>query len=208
MSFLYYITVWILLAFSFGAQEFLPAIEFAHQARVLLPPALFFCSSLSVSFPVMLIFAFFTGFVWDARHLPYKPEKVKFNETSEMKMGGHAETREHVHNNLPHGYSILLFGALGTVMQGIRPLFKRGRWELPVVMVGVATFTWLLIEYLLMSFLRGRFYFPDGLWTKIITDALLAMLAAPLLLYSLHSFARVFRFEAHNEGITLRFHGS
>ncbi len=208
MSILYYITVWILLAFSFGAQEFLPAIEFAHQARVLLPPVLFFCSSLSVSFPVMLIFAFFTGFVWDARHLPYRPDKVKFSDTSEMAMSGHSETRERSHGNMPPGYSIILFGALGTVMQGIRPLFKRGRWELPVVMVGVATFVWLLIEYLLMSFLRSRFYFPDGLWTKLITDALLAMLAAPLLLYCLHSIARVMRFEAHNEGLTLRFHGS
>ncbi len=208
MSILYYMTVWILLAFSFGAQEFLPAIEFAHQARVLLPPALFFCSSLSVSFPVMLIFAFFTGFVWDARHLPYKPDKVKFSDASAINTGGSAEIRGHASGNLPAGYSILLFGALGTVMQGIRPLFKRGRWELPVVMVGVATFTWLLIEYLLMSFLRGRFYFPDGLWSKLITDALLAMLAAPLLLYCLHSFARVLRFEARNEGLTLRFHGS
>lgn len=208
MSVFYYMTVWVLLAFSFGAQEFLPAIEFAHQARVLLPPALFFCSALSVSFPVMLIFAFFTGFIWDARHLPYKPDKVKISETSEMTAAGHAETREHARGNLPPGYSILLFGALGTVMQGIRPLFKRGRWEIPVVMVGVATFTWLLTEYLLMSFLRGRFYFPDGLWSKLITDALLAMLAAPLLLYTLHSFARVLRFEARQEGITLRFHGS
>lgn len=208
MSILYYMTVWSLLAISFGAQEFLPAIEFAHQARVLLPPVLFFCSSLSVSFPVMLIFAFFTGFVWDARHLPYKADKVKFSDASELSMNGHAETRERSRGNPPPGYSILLFGALGTVMQGIRPLFKRGRWELPVVMVGVATFTWLLVEYLLMSFLRGRFYFPDGLWTKLITDALLSMLAAPLLLYCLHSFARVLRFEERNEGLTLRNYGS
>ena len=155
----------------------------------------------------MLIFAFFTGYVWDARHLPYRPDKAKFSDTSELAMNSHAETRGRSRGNLPPGYSIILFGALGTVMQGIRPLFKRGRWELPVVMVGVATFTWLLIEYLLMSFLRGRFYFPDGLWTKLITDALLAMLAAPLLLYALHSFARMLRFEARNEGLTLRFHG-
>jgi hypothetical protein len=201
-------TVGILLALSFGAQEFLPAIEFAHQARLLLPPVLYFCSSLSVSFPVMLVFAFFTGFVWDARHLPYRPDKVKFSDTSELSMNGHAEIRGRSHGNMPPGYSILFFGAIGTVMQGIRPLFKRGRWELPVVMVGVATFGWLLIEYLLMSFLRGRFYFPDGLWTKLITDALLSMLAAPLLLYSLHSLARVLRFEARSEGPTLRFHGS
>lgn len=208
MTAIYYTTLWLLLAFSFGVQEFLPAIEFAYQARVLLPPALFFCSALSVSFPMMLFFAFFTGFVWDARHMPYRPDKMKNREVSELSMKGHSEIRERSGSTLPPGYSILLFGSLGTVMQGIRPLFKRGRWELPVMMVGVATFVWLLVEYLLMSFLRGRFYFPNGLWTKLITDALLAMLSAPLLLYTLYSLARIFRFEARREGLTLRYHGS
>jgi hypothetical protein len=33
--------------------------------------------------------------------------------------------------SLPFGISIVLFGMLGTLMQGIRPLFKRGRLELP-----------------------------------------------------------------------------
>ena len=77
MSFIYNLLVFFLLLITFGLQEFIPPIEFAQQARVLLPPVFFFSASLSVPFPVMLCLALFTGLVWDARHLPYKEEKVK-----------------------------------------------------------------------------------------------------------------------------------
>ena len=206
MSFLYNLVVIILLALSFGAQEFVPAIEFAQHARLLLPPVFFFSASLSVSFPVMLCLALFTGLVWDARNLPYKPEKVK--QTAEMTAS--AEFSERVHNiggNLTLGYSIFFFGALGSLMQGLRPLFKRGRWEVPVIMVGIATGVWLLTEYVIMSFLRGSFYFPHLMWTKIITDALLAMFVAPIMLYILHTFARLLHYEVRHEGLTYRFNG-
>jgi hypothetical protein len=207
MTFVYYIAVFVLMALSFAMQEFVPVLEFAQQARVLLPPALFFSSALSVSFPVMLMLAFFTGFVWDARHLPYKVDKAKIVEVSDMAAGSSIESRAESGGRLPMGYSIFLFGALGTLMQGVRPLFKRGRWELPVIMVGVATFGWLLTEYLLMSFLRGSFLFPDGIWTKLVTDSLLAMLVSPLLIFALHTLARALSFEARTDGLSFRFHG-
>jgi hypothetical protein len=203
MSFLYNIVVLLLLALTFGIQELIPAIEFAQQARVLLPPVFFFSASLSVSFPVMLFLALFTGLTWDARHLPYRPEKIAATAAAvEYAAPDVVETRSQGMGHLPVGYSIILFAATGTLMQGIRPLFKRGRWELPVVMVGVATLLWLLVEFLLMSFLRGSFEFHPGLWTKLVTNTLLAMLVSPVLLFLLHSLQRIFHFEVHNEGLT------
>lgn len=208
MTVLYYIVVGVLLALSFLAQEFVPALEFAQHARVLLPPAFFFSAALSVSFPVMLALALFSGVVWDARHLPYGHEKPRAAEYSEMGASGPAvELHAATGGPLPLGYSAVLFAGLGTLMQGIRPLFKRGRWELPVIMVGLATFVWLLVEYLLMSFLRGSFVFPARIWTKLITAGLLSMLAAPVLLFTLYSLARWLRFEQPREGFTFRFHG-
>lgn len=208
MNTIYYIVVGLLFALSFGAQEFVPAMEFAQQARVLLPPVFFFSASLSVSFPMMLAFALFTGLVWDARHLPYHPGKPAAVEVAEAGAAvSKVELRAEVGGSLPLGYSAVLFSGLGTLMQGIRPLFKRGRWELPVIMVGLATFAWLLVEYLLMSFLRGSFIFPSRMWTKLVTCALLATLAAPLLLFTLHSLARWLRFEQPGDGVTFRFHG-
>ena len=206
MSFLYNIVVILLLALTFGIQELIPAIEFAQQARVLLPPVFFFSASLSVSFPIMLILALATGLVWDARHLPYRPEKVKVEARSEWASGqGNAaisETQSQGMGHLPVGYSIILFAVMGTLMQGIEPLFRRGRWELPVIMVGVATLAWLLVEFILMSFLRGSFEFHTALWTKLVTNTLLAMLVSPILLFLLHTLQRAFHHEVRNDGFT------
>lgn len=208
MSVIYNLLVFILLVLTFGMQEFIPPIEFAQQARVLLPPVFFFSSALSVPFPVMLCFALFTGLIWDARHLPYKPDKVNAAPATELVSNDLSEKFSSHGGDLPFGYSTFLLGIMGTLMQGIRPLFKRGRWEVPVVMVGLAIFAWLLIEYLIMSFLRGSFVFPSGMWTKMITQALLAMLVSPVILFILHTFARTLHYEVRQEGLTYRFYGN
>ena len=208
MSVIYNLLVFVLLVLTFGMQEFIPPIEFAQQARLLLPPVFFFSSALSVPFPVMLCFAVFTGFVWDARHLPYKPERTKDPVATELVANDLSERGGTSSGDLPFGYSTFLFGVMGTVMQGIRPLFKRGRWEMPVIMVGLATFAWLSIEFLLMSFLRGSFLFPHGMWTKMITQSLLAMLVSPVILFLLHTFARTLHYEVRQEGLTYRFYGN
>lgn len=207
MSIAYNLLVCALLALSFGIQEFPAAIAFAQFARVLLPPVFFFSASLSVSFPMMLFLAFFTGLVWDARNLNYRPEKEPALEATELVSENHVEKNVNV-TVLPVGYSIILFGMIGALMQGIRPLFRRGRWELPVLMVGVGTFAWLLIEYLLLSFVRGSFVFQPEMWTKIVTNTLLAMLVSPLLLFLLHTLARLVHHEVRNEGLAYRYYGS
>ncbi|MFZ4765863.1 MAG: hypothetical protein ACOYMN_13005 [Roseimicrobium sp.] len=180
----------------------IPAIEFAQQARVLLPPVFFFSASLSVSFPVMLLMALIAGLVWDARHLPYRTEKLTAAEVAQVADVEVSELRTQGTADLPVGYSIILFSVTGALMQGIRPLFKRGRWELPVIMVGVAMLLWLVVEFLLMSFLRGSFEFHHGLWTKLVTNTLLAMLVSPVLLFLLHTLARMFHHEVRHEGFT------
>lgn len=207
MSFPYNFSVLVLLLLTFGVQEFMPVIEFAQQARVILPVVFFFCSSLTVSFPMMLVLALATGLVWDARNLPYKPEDAPPVDTMELAASDVSERNSGM-GELPVGYSILLFGVAGALMQGIRPLFKRGRWELPVFMVGIGTFIWLLIEFLLMSFLRGSFLFPPELWTKLITCSLLGMLVSPLLLFLLHTLAGICHYEVRNDGLVYRYHGS
>lgn len=208
MSQLFNILVFILLTLTFGVQEFIPPIEFAQQARVLLPPVFFFAASLSVSFPVMLFLALFTGLLWDARHLPYKEEKMPPQKVLDLSMQNSTDSHLRGSVKLHIGYSIFLFGVAGTLMQGIRPLFKRGRWELPVFMIGMATFLWLFVEFLLISFLRGSFEFHPGLWTKLGTDTLLAMLVSPPLLFALHMMARVLNYEVRNESLVYRTYGS
>ena len=195
----------ILLLLTFMVQEFIPGLEIAQFATLFLPAVFFFSASVAAPFGVMLMLAFVTGFIWDARHLPGVVESLAGAEDvfgtgadSELGAGSHP---------LPFGLSIVLFAMLGTLMQGIRPLFKRGRLELPVLMVGVATFLWLLSQYLIITFLRGSLQFPMGVWSKMITDTLLAMLAAPLIFLLLYSLARLSSYEIKYEGLRYRFDG-
>jgi hypothetical protein len=150
------------------------------------------------------VLAFFTGFLWDARHLPGVSEAMGSGLDVFGEDGG-AEFSASM--ALPFGLSIAIFGMLGTLMQGIRPLFKRGRLELPVLMVGAVTFSWLLLQYIVMTFLRGTLDFQPMVWIKMGTDTMLAMLAAPLIFLLLYSLASLSSYEIKYEGLRYRFDG-
>jgi hypothetical protein len=196
----------LLLLLTFVVQEFVPGISMAHHATLLLPPVFFFTAAVAVPFPMMLILAFITGFIWDARHLPAATETVKSG--AETLISGAMAAPELVSGGgLGIGISIIIFGLLGTFLQGVRPLFKRGRVELPVLLVGFTTFIWLLLEYLIQTFLRGSLFFPTAIWTKMVTDTMLAMLASPLLFLLLYSLAGLSRYEIKYEGLKYSFDG-
>jgi hypothetical protein len=195
----------ILLLLTFMVQEFIPGLEIAQYATLFLPAVFFFCASVAAPFPMMLVLAFITGFLWDARHLHGVTDSVAGMDDL-FGLGVDSESGADSHA-LPFGLSIVLFGMLGSLMQGIRPLFKRGRLELPVIMVGVATFVWLLSQFLIITFLRGSLQFPGGVWSKMITDTLLAMLASPLIFLVLYSLARLSSYEIKYDGLRYRFDG-
>ena len=196
--------VLILLLLTFMVQEFIPGIQIAQFSTLFLPPVFFFASSVALPFPMMLVVAFVTGLIWDARYLPGVSEAI--HETGSL-LASSSDAEFTAAMSLPFGLSIILFGILGTLLQGIRPLFKRGRLELPVIMVGAATFSWLLIQYLTITFLRGNIDFHPMIWTKMITDTLLAMLAAPLIFLLLYSLARLSSYKIKYEGLRYRFDG-
>jgi hypothetical protein len=194
--------VLILLVLTFGLQEFIPAVPMAYHARLFLPAVFFFTSAVATSFPMMLVFAFVTGFLWDARYLPAPMSSP--DEALALMEGVERQFTGMGNGEVTFGLSIVFFGLFGTLMQGVRPLFKRGRLELPVVMIGIAVFGWLLSQYLTITFIRGSFSFPPSVWSKMITDTLLAMLVAPLMFLLLHALARWMRFEIRYDG--LRYH--
>lgn len=207
---LFNIIVVILMVCAFVVEEFIPAIPIAQHARLFLAPVFFFSAAVAVPFPVMLLLAFMSGFMWDARHLQVVvPDSIAeavagFGETS---TGAGYNAAMSSGMDLRFGVSIIMFGVIGTVMQGIRPLFKKVRWELPVLMVGLVTAFWLSIQYLVLTFLRGEIFFPFDVLSKLITDTLLAMLAAPVIFLVLHMLAKVTNYEIKYEGLRYRFDG-
>lgn len=203
---IFYPVTFVLLLLTFVVQEFIPGIPMAQYATLFLPPVFFFAASVAVPFPAMLILAFVTGFLWDARYVPgvFEPAHRAANS---LLGGGPLPELDMVAGGFGFGLSILLFGLLGTFLQGVRPLFRRGRLELPVLLVGFTTFAWLLGEYLVMTFLRGSLFFPTGVWTKMVTDSLLAMLASPLFFLLLYMLAGLSRYEIKYEGLRYSFDG-
>ena len=180
-----------LLAASFFVQEFIPAFEWAYSARLLIVHITFLTVAVAVPFPAMLTFAMMCGFVWDARyHMPvYPPDAI----------GGVLTQAE-----LPFGFTIFIFGLTGALIQGVRPLFRRGRWELPVLMIGICTSLALLIEYLVISFHRGGLEISPEFWWKLLMTGLFSALISPFLLLLLTRLASRTRFRLRTEGLKRR----
>jgi hypothetical protein len=183
----------------------MPAAAIVENARLFLTPVFFFAASVAVPFPMMLVMAMMAGFIWDARYLQapaLQAAPSEFAGTGFSMVEGTLAADPGA--GLMFGSSILLFGALGTMMQGIRPLFKKGRWELPIFMVGFVTTVWLSLQYLVLCFSRGNLHFVDEIWTKLVTNTLLSMLASPIIFLALHMLARATNYEIKYEGLRYR----
>ena len=150
----------VLLFSSFILDEFIATFLSPLGIRFFIVQTLFFTFSLSVSFPIMLLFAFLTGLTWDSIHMA-------------IDMG----------KDVGFGYSIFLFFVTGALMQGMRPFFSRGRWEAPVVLVGVSTSLFFLMEWFFISFARANFTFPENYWKQLWVSVFFGMVVAPFFFY-------------------------
>jgi hypothetical protein len=206
---LFNLAVMLLMVLAFGVEEILPAVQVLQNVRLFHAAVFFFAASVSVPLPTMLIMAFFTGLVWDARYLMMPSHDTAVDQLVSVGLSGAGNFGSSISigGELGFGYSILIFGLLGLLMQGIRPLFKKGRWELPVLMVGVATAMWMGLQYLLITFLHGGFVFTTAIGYKMVTTVMFAMLVAPLLFLMLHILARATNYEIKYEGLRYRFDG-
>ncbi len=159
--------------FALILQQFIPPITMLEGARVLLLPMLFFYGALAFPFPVMLLLAFLSGFMWDALTVYVSDSAVEISL----------------------GWSIVLFAVLGSIMNGFRPLFQRGRWEVHCLVSGVCTSLIVLAEYLMITFRRGGFAFPNEIWWRIGGAGLIALLLSPVLFFLLNRIALLTGYE-------------
>ena len=157
---LFVLVLIVLLFASFILDEFIATFLSPLGIRFFIVQTLFFTCSLSVPFPVMLLFAFLTGLTWDSIHMA-------------IGMG----------NDVGFGYSIFLFFITGALMQGMAPFFSKGRWEAPVVLVGVSTSLFFLMEWFFVSFARANFTFPENYWKQLWVSVLFGMVVSPFFFY-------------------------
>ena len=161
----------ILMGLVFVAQiveVFIPPLDWMYNAHIYITPVLVFYGAMALPFPLVLVLAFWAGFLLDT-----------FNA---QVVGTHVE--------ISLGSSILLYAVLAGIMHGLRPLFARGRWEVHCIMSGLCTSAILVGQYLMLSFRRGSLFFSREVWWQIGGPGLLAMLMAPLVFWMLHWLAR------------------
>ena len=161
----YTVSVILLLLLAVLAQQFLPAFSGLSRARILLVPLVFLCASVTLDLPGMLLLAFVCGFLWDAQNA-LGPQ------------GGDPDIYPQV-GSLRFGYSILLYGGMGFLMQGIRPWFKRGRWQISVIFGAIALFLYLFAEYMLLAFVRGDLALSRTIVVQMALTCALTMFFAP-----------------------------
>lgn len=167
----------VLLLAALVVQQFLPAFTGLYDSRILLVQLVFLCCAVTVATPTMLVIAFIGGFLWDAQ----------------CALGpscGDAEVYVQQVESLRFGYSILLFGAMGYLMQGIQPLFRKGKWHFSAILSGIAVFLYLAAEYLIITFVRGDFMLTRSTALQMVYTSLLTMLLSPFVFWLLFRIAR------------------
>jgi hypothetical protein len=160
------------------AQHFVPALP-PYGARVLLMPLVLWYGSLALPLPGMLALAFCGGLMWDALNV-----SVELSE-------GRVE--------VALGWSILLYAVLGGLMNGFRPLFQRGRWEIHCLLSGICTSFIVLAEYLMLTFRREPvvFVFNKDIWWRIGGAGIVAVLLSPFLFFALNYVAFLTGYDPH-----------
>lgn len=187
----YSLSILLLVLLALIAQQFIPVLTGAYNSRLLLVTLVFLCASVTVRPPVMLALAFICGFLWDAQNALGPP-------------GGDPDVYKDPAESLRFGYSIILYGLIGYLMQGIQPLFREGKWQFSTFLVGVSIFIYLISEYLIINFVRGEFQFSRATFFQITFTSILTMLFSPVVFWSLFQIAERFGHEIRFEGLKKR----
>lgn len=177
---LYSLATFPILLLAFCLQEYLPRFGCQwHYSLFLLFPTCFLCASVTVAYPLMLLQAFLFGLAWDLRWV------ISPNERGL--------------SDLTVGTSIALLGALGSMMQGIRPLYLRRRIIMPAMLVALCVFLLRVAEYLILNVKRSGFAFPPLLVREMASSSILSLIFAPLALLGLRSMAKALRYDVRLE---------
>jgi len=182
----YSLTTILLLLAAFFIQQFLPAFTGLHQSRILLVQLMFLCAAVTVEQPTMLLLAFIGGILWDA-NCGLGPH------------GGDPQVYTQQVDAIRFGYSILLFGAMGFLMQGIQPLFKQGKWQFSAILSGIAIFLYLSAEYAAINFVRGDFFLSKATIFQMASTSVLTMLFSPLIFWLLFRIAAAYNHSIYPE---------
>lgn len=159
------VTLFFIIAMftAFVLQHFTGAVP-GFGSQILLLPVIFLCGAAALPVWSMLCLAFTAGLMWDCVHC--------------VSIDGAAD--------FPFGGTIVLYAVIGSLMNGLRPLFFRGLWHIHAAVTGALTSLLVLAEYIIITFRREPFalIWPREVWTRIGGSGLVAaVLSVPVFLF-------------------------
>jgi hypothetical protein len=175
----YNISTVIFLLIAFLVQQFVPAFSGLSHARFLIVHLVFLCCAVTVTTPTMLLLAFIGGLLWDAQC--YLAPIV-----------ADPEVYSHPVESLRFGYSIILFGVAGFLMQGLNPVFRQGKWQFSAILSGIAIFLYLAAEFIVISFIRGDFTITRSILRLMFYTSILTMTLSPIIFWILYQISNLF----------------
>lgn len=184
----YLLTVLGLLLVAFVLRQFIPVFPQFYHVRLLLVPLVFICAAVTLDVVGMLLLSFLCGLLWDAQH-------------TILPVAGDPEVYPEVAATLKFGYSIFLFAIAGFIMQGVKPLFQEGKWQVSVLVTGVALFLYLFVELMLLSFVRGRVVLTGATFKFIMFSSLVTMCLSPFIFLLLSKLANTFKYQISYKGL-------
>ena len=175
----YNLSTVIFLLIAFLVQQFVPAFSGLSHARFLIVHLVFLCCAVTVTTPTMLLLAFIGGLLWDAQC--YLAPIV-----------ADPEVYSHPVESLRFGYSIILFGVAGFLMQGLNPVFRQGKWQFSAILSGIAIFLYLAAEFIVISFIRGDFTITRSILRLMFYTSILTMTLSPIIFWILYQISNLF----------------
>jgi len=144
-------------------QEFIPAMPFFGDARVVLVPILFCYGALLFPFPGVLALALYCGLLSDLALLQVDGEHVEIGL----------------------GWTMLYYVLVAATLQIIRRFMPGRRWETHCLLTGAVTLVLLLGQYLMVCLRRGSLIIDADVFWQVTGPAVAALLLAPLFYFLL-----------------------
>ena len=145
---------------SMAVQEFIPPLNLFWDARIVLVPIFFCLGALELPFLLMIVLALFTGLASDLMTLQVVGTQVE----------------------IAVGWSIIFYVLAGCTLQGVRPPYLRGHWELHAFGSALCTILLLACQFLMLSFRRmetGGLVFHWIILARIFVPGSAALLISP-----------------------------
>lgn len=163
-------------------QRIIPTFHILYDAKILIFPLLFLSLCFSLEFPIILLISFLCGFLWDVQY-------------SLSPQGGNEKIYENVIESLPFGYSILLYALMGWILLRFQGLFRASKLLIQVLIIGATILLYLILDYLMIFFIRGNYSFTFAVGMHILFSCLLTIIFCPPILWIIHQINIFYQYD-------------